>query len=111
MDDTLYKNCTLIDFEKRLSSSFAQVESIVQGFSALYGKLGNDPQQLDLCQEQLMMYQVLSKDNVQEQVWNDAMVKAVEGSYFCMHLRDKFPLLSSVAVYVLTIRHKIVFYQ
>ena len=56
------------------------------------------------------MHQQLSKDNASEQVWNYAIIKTVEGSYFCMdivlaYLIDKFPMLSSVTVSVLTILH------
>ena len=35
-DNTLYKNCTFIDFQKTLSSSFDQVELIVERFSARF---------------------------------------------------------------------------
>ena len=50
----------------------------------------------------------LSKDNAPEQVWNDAIVKTIKGSYFSLdivlaYLIDKFSLLSSVALSVLTI--------
>ena len=54
------------------------------------------------------MCQGLSKDNIPEHVWNDAMVKTIGGSYFYIdivwaYLRDKLLLLSSAALNVLTI--------
>lgn len=52
----------------------------------------------------------LSIDNATEQVWNDAMVKTIEGSSFRMdivwaYLRDKSSLLMSLALSALTFQH------
>ena len=96
LDNVLYKNCTFLDFSKKSSAGFHQVMSIVEGFPTWNKELCSGPQHLDACEEQFMMYQGLSKENIPENIWNEAKVEisTTEKDFYRMdiiweYLRDK----------------------
>ena len=48
--------------------------SIVEGFPTWNTKLCSDPQHLDACEAEFMIYQGLSKESIPENIWNEAKV-------------------------------------
>ena len=111
LDDVFYKNCTFVDFAKRQSIDFEQIVSVIECFPTLKAKLHNDPRQLDACLEEFMIFQGLTDENIPFVAWNDAKVDVKPDKVFHRmdiiwgYLRERFPLLSSVALCVLTIPH------
>ena len=109
LDNVFYKNCTFVDFEKRQSINFEQIVSIIGCFPILNAKFHNNPCQLDACLEELIFLGLT--DKISSHAWNDAKVDVKPGKVFhCMdiiwdYLTERFSLLSSVALCVLTIPH------
>ena len=121
LNDEIINNTDFIDFNFRASCNFDQVETIVASFPRILKEF-QDRRKLDSLEEEFCNYQQISKEEIPQHVWDEACVQVIERSsddgqetvqeqkYHRMDiiwgfLRNVFPLLSKVALAVLTIPH------
>ena len=111
LEDPLLKHCQFVDFEKRRNSSFDCVLRTIEHFSTIHAKLIEQPELLDTLEEEFLEYQALMNDDITQSIWNETLIQdtsQTEHHRMDMvwgNLRQRFPLLSEVALSILVIPH------
>ena len=111
LDDKFIKHCMFVEFEMRTKSSFEDVLVIVDEFIVIREKLAEFPKLIDDLEEEFMIYQAMSRNEIPDTVWEEAKIKEENNkTYYRMdmiwaHLKGTLTLLSAVALAVLTVPH------
>ena len=111
LNDDLLKNCQFINFEERLKCNFDNVTSIIGAMPNIFGKYSNDVQLLDQLQEEFLTYQGTAKTEIPQNVWDNAAIRQGQTTIdyrmdiVWNYLKEPLPLLSKVALTILTIPH------
>ena len=79
------ENSRFVNFEKRREYEFTMVEFFLRRFP---DNLQMSVEEQEKLQEQLIDYQLLSNDDIPQQVWNDATVKTDEDGTLCLFRMD-----------------------
>ena len=111
LNDPFLKHCQFINFDERIKHSFVDVTEIIKLMPHLHGKFQFDVSLLDQLEEEVLAYQGMEKNEIPQYVWDQAAVYEKETIVYhrmdiiWAYLRQPFPLLSKIALSVLTIPH------
>ena len=111
LDNPFLKNCQFVDFKTRSQVTFDNVSEMICQIKTLHGHYITDPVQLDLLEEEFLQYQSLAQSDVPSYIW--VKVAVCDSNTVVFHrmdivwayLREPFPLLSKIALSILTIPH------
>ena len=62
LDDPFIKSCIFVDFERRNSVTFDDVQTVISSFTRIHSKLVEEPVLLNTVEEYFMDYQSLTKE-------------------------------------------------
>ena len=111
LEDSLFQNYELVDFDLRSTSLFDSIQRTVESFDTINQQLMELPKLLNTLEEEFMEYQAVVKGDVPQYIWDEAFIKDTSQSdHYCMdmvwgYLWQRFRLLTEIALAILVFPH------
>lgn len=111
LNNPFLKQCQFVNFNERLKHSIEDVIEIITLMPHLHGEFQANVSLMDQLEEEFVVYQGMSNNEVPQRIWDEAAVYEKETKVYhrmdiiWAYLRQPFPLLSKIALSVLTIPH------